>query len=62
MPKDWTEDMLKAYDNLQKIYNPGYINAVAMGARALPEYTDIINLYKAFMTTQKNFKVIHGLL
>ena len=61
LPKDWTETMQAAYNSLLEIFIPEYVQAVAMGAKALPEYSDIMSLYKAFLTTQKSFKVMYGL-
>ncbi len=61
LPKDWTEIMQAAYNSLLEIFIPEYVQAVAMGAKALPEYSDIMSLYKAFLTTQKSFKVMYGL-
>ena len=61
LPKDWTEAMRAACDGLAEIFVPEYVQAVAMGAKALPEYADIMSLYKAFLTAQKTFKVINGL-
>lgn len=61
LPKDWTETMQAAYDNLTEIFTNEYVQAVAMGTKAFPAYTDIMHLYKTFMTTQKTFKVMHGL-
>lgn len=61
LPRDWTEEMQAAYNNLTEIFTTEYVHVVAMSAKALPEYADIMGLYRAFLTAQKTFKVMYGL-
>ncbi len=61
LPKDWSDSMKAACDVLDGIFIPEYVQAVAMSAKALPEYADIMSLYKALMTAQKSFRIMYGL-
>ncbi len=57
--KDWTEIMLKEYNNLSDIFNPMYVQIITMNTIKLPECSDIINLYKNFLTALQQFKIIY---
>ena len=57
--KDWTEIMREEYNNLSYIFNPMYVQIITMNTMELPERTDIINLYKSFLTALQQFKFIY---
>ena len=59
LPKDWTETMQAAYDSLVEIFIPEHVQSVAMGAKALPEYSDIMSLYKDFLSAFRKFRVCY---
>lgn len=61
LPKDWTEMMTAAYNLLLSIFVPEYVNAIALGVKSTPEYAEIMNLYKAFLTAQKTFRIMYGI-
>ena len=58
LKKDWTEIMREEYNNLSDIFDPMYVQIITMNTME-PERTDIINLYKSFLTALQQFKFIY---
>lgn len=63
MEKDWTEVMSAACNNspLNTITSEYINDTVGIVAQAVPEYTDIMNLYIAFISAKGTFKNMYGL-
>ena len=63
MEKDWTEVMSAACNNspLNTITSEYINDTVGIAAQAVPEYTDIMNLYIAFISAKGTFKNMYGL-
>mgnify|MGYP004609615963 CR=1 FL=1 len=63
MEKDWTEVMSAACNNspLNTITSEYINDTVRIVAQAVPEYTDIMNLYIAFISAKGTFKNMYGL-
>ena len=61
--KDWTEVMSAACNNspLNTITSEYINDTVGIAAQAVPEYTDIMNLYIAFISAKGTFKNMYGL-
>ena len=61
--KDWTEVMSAACNNspLNTITSEYINDTVGIVAQAVPEYTDIMNLYIAFISAKGTFKNMYGL-
>lgn len=58
--KDWTDVMKAAFENLQGIITPDYVRTVIVqGVRGLKEYSDIMALYRAFLSAQEPFRVTY---
>ena len=59
MEKDWTEVMSAACNNspLNTITSEYINDTVGIAAQAVPEYTDIMNLYIAFISAKGTFKI-----